>query len=260
MIKLAILIVSIFVIVGLVFGAHFLARRGYKKSSTEAVLAELMPGINCKECGRKTCALFAKDLAKDKTNLDNCPYLNKTSFKKAKNIIERNRKIKFDKVALVRCKGGIDCTNKFEYIGDNTCKSKNLFHSGDKQCPFACLGCGDCAKVCPYDAIFISDKGCAVVDKSKCTGCGECVKTCPNELISIVDSDQFVEAICKNSSTDTVITRNCKVSCTHCDACVASCPTNAITIVGGLPKIDKKKCIKCGKCVSACPNHVISRI
>jgi len=260
MIKIVILVASILVIVGLYFWAHALAKRNYKRSSIPEVLNELMPDLNCKECGRKTCEKFANDLAMGKTTLDSCPYIAKANYKKAKRIIESNRKIKYDKIALVRCKGGSDCENKFTYIGDNTCKSKNLQHSGDKFCPFACLGCGDCVKACPYDAIYISRKGCAIVDKTKCTGCGECVRTCPNKLISLVPSDQFVEVICQNSSNDTVVTRNCSVSCTHCEACAATCPNKAITMVGGLPKIDNKKCVKCGKCVSACPNHVISRI
>ncbi len=260
MIKLAVVSLSVFVVVGLVWLAHYLVKKNYKKTSLEGVLTELMPGLNCKECGRKSCKAFAKDLATEKTSLGFCPYISKSNYKKAKKVIEGNRKLKFEKVAFVKCKGGKDCANKFQYVGDQTCKSKNLQHSGDKFCPFACLGCGDCAKACPYEAISISPKGCAVVDKTKCTGCGECVSACPNALISLVPADKFVDVVCNNSSNDTIVTRNCKVSCTHCEACVATCPHGAITMVGGLPKIDKSKCQKCGKCISACPNHVISRI
>lgn len=258
--KYVMLIISILTIIILIVVAHKLIKLGHKETSKEKVIQELLPGINCKQCGRKNCAKFARDLSDDKTNIDYCPYVTKINYRKIKKIVDSERVVSFDKVALVRCKGGFDCENKFQYVGDNTCASKNLLHSGDKFCPFACLGCGDCMKACPYGAIYISDKGCAVVDKMKCTGCGECVKTCPNSLISLVPAEQFVEPICNNSSEDTVVTRSCKVSCTHCNACVASCPTKAITMVGGLPKIDNKKCIKCGKCVSACPNHVISRI
>lgn len=258
--KLVIIIVSVLVVIGLIIIAIKMANKDAKNPNVTKVLTELMPGINCKQCGRNSCASFAKDLAQGKTTLGYCKYLSKDSYSRAKKVIDSNRKIKLDKVALIRCKGGVDCVNKFQYIGDNTCASKNLQHSGDKYCPYACLGCGDCVKSCPYEAISISEKGCAIVDKSKCTGCGECVKTCPNSLISIVPSDQFVYVICNNLSSDTVVTRNCKVSCTHCEACVATCPTKAITMVGGIPNIDNKKCIKCGKCVSACPNHTISRI
>ena len=258
--EIVIIVFSVCLMFGLVAIANFIAKQKTKKSNTANVLTELMPGINCKQCGRKTCAKFAKDLAAGKTVVDGCPYMSKSNYKKAKKIVESERKIKFDQVAFVKCKGGKDCESKFQYVGDNSCATKNLLHSGDKFCPFACLGCGDCAKACPYNAIYISEKGCAVVDKTKCTGCGECVKACPNSLISMVSSDQFVDVVCNNSSKDTIVTRNCKVSCTHCESCIASCPNGAIQMVGGLPKIDNKKCIKCGKCVSACPNHVISRL
>lgn len=258
--KIVVIFLSIVLIVALMIGATFIAKKSSKKSEISQILHELLPRLNCKQCGRKNCAKFAKDLSLGKTTLDYCPYMQKTNYKKAKKVVEGSRKVKFDIVALVRCKGGVDCENKFQYIGDNTCASKNLFHSGDKHCPYACLGCGDCAKACPYNAISISEKGCAIVDKNKCTGCGECVKACPNQLITLIPSEQFVHLICNNSSNNAVITRNCSVGCTHCEACVATCPVKAITMVGGIPKINSKKCIKCGKCVSACPNHVISRI
>ena len=45
-----------------------------------------------------------------------------------------------------------------------------------------CIGCGQCAKVCKYDAIvFIGNK--AVIDPSKCRQCGKCVKVCPTDAI-----------------------------------------------------------------------------
>ena len=231
-----------------------------KLDRTAEVLRELLPDLNCKRCGRRNCAEFASQLAKGKTSLNECPYLVGKNYLKCRQIMKRERKVHFDSVAFVRCKGGKDCQDKFKYYGDQTCASKNLLHSGDKQCPFACLGCGDCAKACVYGAISISEKGCAVVDKEKCVGCGECVYACPNELISMIPSNKFVEIVCKNNSTDSVITRNCKVSCTHCEVCVVACPYGAIKMVGGLPNIDQTKCQRCGKCVAACPNHTISRI
>ena len=122
------------------------------------------------------------------------------------------------------------------------------------------MGCGDCIKSCKYGAISISKKGCAIIDKDKCVGCGECVNSCPNKLIELIPNMKFVEVVCKNSSEDSTITRNCKVSCNHCEACIVACPVNAIQMVGGLPKIDSEKCIRCGKCVAVCPSHVISRL
>ena len=48
--------------------------------------------------------------------------------------------------------------------------------------PSLCIGCGQCSKVCKFDAIvFIGNK--AVIDPSKCQQCGRCVKVCPTDAI-----------------------------------------------------------------------------
>lgn len=260
MLKIIIYTAIVLIVILTVVVISAITSKTKKLDKVSQVLYELLPNLNCKECGRQTCMQFAEDLSKGKTTIAKCPYLKGKNYLKCRQILKRERKVHFDNVAFVHCKGGSDCNNKFEYMGDNTCSSKNLQHSGDKFCPFACLGCGDCIKSCKYDAISISKKGCAIIDSDKCIGCGECVNTCPNHLISLIPTKSFVEIVCKNNSTDSNITRNCKVSCTHCEACVISCPNGAIKMVGGIPNIDASKCVRCGKCVAVCPNHVISRI
>ena len=123
-----------------------------------------------------------------------------------------------------------------------------------------CGKCFSCYNNCPHGVYEIIQGDPYPLNQEKCVGCGECVFACPNHLIELIPSSKFVEVVCKNSSNDSVVTRNCKVACTHCEACVVACPEGAITMVGGLPKIDSTKCTKCGKCVAACPEHVISRI
>ena len=260
MMKILLYGASIFVVLLVILIVVFITSKNKKLDKTSEVLRELLPNLDCGKCGRKDCVQFAEHLSKGKTTISNCPFLTGKNYLKCRQIIKKERKVKFDSVAFVRCKGGIDCKNKFEYIGDKTCASKNLHHDGDKFCHFACLGCGDCKQACVYGAISISKKGCAIVDKEKCVGCGECVDACPNKLISLVPVNKFVEVVCNNTSNDSIITRNCAVACTHCEACVVACPAGAIKMVGGMPKIDAEKCVKCGKCVAACPTHVISRI
>lgn len=260
MLKIILYAVSVLVVLLTTIIIVVVTNKNKKLDKTSEVLRELLPSLDCGRCGRKTCAMFAQDMAKGKTTMGNCPYLTGKNYLKCRQIMKKERKVRFDNVAFVACKGGVDCKSKFKYVGDHTCASKNLLHSGEKFCPFACLGCGDCVKSCVYGAISISKKGCAIIDKEKCTGCGECVSVCPNKLISLIPSKKFVDVVCRNNSSDSVVTRNCSVACTHCEACVVACPVNAIKMVGGLPKIDADKCIKCGKCVAACPSHVISRL
>ena len=53
---------------------------------------------------------------------------------------------------------------------------------GAKSCAYGCLGLGDCAAVCPFDAMHVVD-GVARVDYDKCKGCGMCAQKCPKHII-----------------------------------------------------------------------------
>lgn len=260
MLKIVLYAVSVMLVLLITIVIVVATSKNKKLDKKSEIIRELLPNLDCGKCGRRDCVQFAEDMVKGKTSMSVCPYLTGKNYLRCRQVMKKVRKVRFSNVAFVACKGGVDCKNKYEYIGDQTCASKNLQHSGDKFCPFACLGCGDCVQACVYGAISISKKGCAVVDREKCVGCGECVAACPNKLISLIPSNKFVEVVCNNNSSDSVVTRNCSVSCTHCEACVVACPSGAIKMVGGLPKIDTEKCIKCGKCVAVCPSHVISRL
>lgn len=47
-----------------------------------------------------------------------------------------------------------------------------------------CTGCGECAEVCPANAIQIQG-GKAQVDADACVDCGVCVGVCPTGAISL---------------------------------------------------------------------------
>jgi len=62
---------------------------------------------------------------------------------------------------------------------------KQIQHSGILPTVTAekCVGCGECARWCPADAISVEET--AVIDSSLCIGCGECTVSCRHRAISI---------------------------------------------------------------------------
>ena len=51
-----------------------------------------------------------------------------------------------------------------------------------------CIGCSRCMKICPTEAIRISD-GKAFIQEHRCVDCGRCYEVCPAQAISIKDDD-----------------------------------------------------------------------
>ncbi|HOY10054.1 MAG TPA: DUF362 domain-containing protein [Candidatus Omnitrophota bacterium] len=47
-----------------------------------------------------------------------------------------------------------------------------------------CVGCGECAVVCPADAIALEQKR-AFIDGELCIGCASCIAACPQEAIDV---------------------------------------------------------------------------
>ncbi|SHF19280.1 4Fe-4S dicluster domain-containing protein [Thermoanaerobacter uzonensis DSM 18761] len=47
----------------------------------------------------------------------------------------------------------------------------------------ACIGCGNCVRICPFNAIELKD-GVAYIDSNKCRDCGRCIDICPVGAIS----------------------------------------------------------------------------
>ena len=79
--------------------------------------------------------------------------------------------------------------NPEEAGGPEDCRAAMLFGgNSNKLCTFACIGMGNCARACQFDAMHIID-GVARVDRFNCVGCGACVDACPK---SGTDSRPFL--------------------------------------------------------------------
>ena len=145
-------------------------------------VASCLAGANCGGCGYAGCADYAKAVVMDGVPCDKCaPGGPKAAAAIAK--IMGGEASAVEKKAVVQCQGSSEhCKPAYDYKGIQTCAAAATLYGGPKTCSFACIGLGDCTKVCKFDAIHIVD-GVAKVDKDKCTGCGACAKKCPKKII-----------------------------------------------------------------------------
>ena len=239
----------------LTVASHFFA---VKEDENFVAIRDALPSVNCGACGFSGCDAYAKALAEgkcDKTNL--CvPGGDKASCEIAE-ILGVEAEDVVEKVAYVACNGNCDATERrYVYDGVKSCRVANLNYSGDKLCAYACLGYGDCVRICPEGAITV-ENGVARVDPRKCIGCGMCTRECPNNIIHLIKDTERVVVECSNHDKGAVVRKSCKNGCIACGKCEKSCPEGAIKVIDNLATIDYDKCTGCGTCVEVCPVHCI---
>lgn len=225
-----------------------------------AAVRDCLPGANCGACGFSGCDGYAAALSEGKTtNPSLCTPGGADVSAQIGEIMGLAAGDTVAKVAYVACNGNCSPENrKFVYDGINTCKAAKGSYAGDRLCAYACLGHGDCAVVCPKDAIRIDPEKCiAEIDPQKCIGCGLCAKTCPNNIIHIVDEKTRVIVKCSSHDKGAVTRKACIVGCIGCMKCQKTCPHGAIKVENNLAVIDYDKCTGCGACHDVCPAKCI---
>ena len=70
----------------------------------------------------------------------------------------------------------------FGYGAFVSCVNKDKGGVAKKACANACIGCGKCAKECPFEAITV-ENNVAYIDYTKCRLCRKCVAVCPTGAI-----------------------------------------------------------------------------
>lgn len=215
-----------------------------------------LAGANCGGCGCSGCSGFACKLAEGKGDLGDCHVTSPEGKAEIAKILGIELTDEERTVAIVDCYGGVNCSDKFDYNGLDSCAYCATIQGGNKSCSYACLGCGDCVGVCPVNAISVQ-QGRAVVDPDKCISCGACISACPKNIIKRVPASAPVYVACSSKLKGKEVTSVCKVGCIGCSICAKNCPHDAITMKDNLPIFDYSKCTGCQTCVKKCPRKII---
>ena len=106
-----------------------------------------------------------------------------------------------DKKAWVLCSCNKKCTlNRSLFNEQYTCTMAKTVFGSSLDCKYACLGLGDCAKICPQEAIKFENM--TAVITSNCCGCGKCVAICPQNIITLIPTDTKRISICANDGAE----------------------------------------------------------
>lgn len=261
-ILIAVLIVSVIgLIAGLGLAVASIVMAVPVDEKAEAI-RECLPGANCGACGFSGCDGYAAALSKGITkNTALCsPGGNDVSAQIAE-IAGLAAGNVAPSAAVVTCQGFCEkAKTKMVYNGVESCQMAKQLFGGPKECIYGCIGLGDCAKACPYEAIRICD-GVARVNPAMCKACKMCLKTCPNNLIKMMPLHEAKAVVlCVNKDKGAVTRKECELGCIGCMKCVKACEAEAVKVENFCAKVDFSKCTGCGKCTEVCPSKCINLI
>ena len=227
----------------------------------EAAVRDCLAGANCGGCGYPGCDGYAAAVAKGEAPANKCVAGGAEAAAKIAEIMGVSNEAAEKMVAFVPCSGTEGHAElRFNYSGPEDCRAAMLFGGkSNKTCTFACIGYGNCAKACQFDAMHIVD-GVAKVDRANCVGCGACVDACPKSLVKLIPESQKVITACANRDKGAKVMKMCDFGCIGCMKCQRECPEGAITVVDNLAVVDNEKCVKCGHCVEICPRGIIQSL
>mgnify|MGYP002624881087 CR=1 FL=1 len=226
----------------------------------------VLPGANCGGCGFAGCRNMAEACCKA-TGLEglNCPVGGSAVMAQVSQILGLEAVVSAPKVAVVRCNGTCEARPRTSvYDGVRSCTIKHALYVGETNCPFGCLGDGDCEAACQFGAIHVNpETGLPEVDEDKCTSCGKCVAACPRHIIELRNKgpkNRRMVVTCVNKDKGAVAHKACKNACIGCGKCQNICPFDAVHVVDNVAYIDYEKCRLCRKCEAECPTGAIHAV
>lgn len=231
-----------------------------KTDERVALIREVLPGANCGGCGFPGCDGFAGAIAEGKAEPNGCPVGGDAVAVEISRIMGVEAVLGERKTARVMCNGKHSVSReKFDYFGIEDCFAASQIFTGHKSCSYGCLGHGNCKKVCPFNAIVITE-GIARIIEDRCRACGKCIAACPKNLIELVPASKKYSVVCHSKDKGPVTKKNCDVGCIGCTRCTKVCPSGAISMAGPLAHIDPEKCTNCGECTKVCATMAIRKL
>lgn len=204
-----------------------------------ARIEALLPGTNCGACGFAGCRTAAEKLALREADAAACVAGGEETAAEIAAVLGVEPGAMERRVAVVHCQGGTGrCGERFTYLGVESCLAGHLTAGGPKKCAWGCLGLGDCARACPFDALAIGPDRLPVVDESACVGCGRCVAACPRKIITLLSREHHVYLGCVSRGRGRAVKAACTVGCIACGICAKQSAEGAVAMEDNLPRLN----------------------
>ena len=223
------------------------------------VVEEMLPHANCGACGVPGCRPFAEALTTGSADPGLCTVNSKEMTQAIADFLGVQVGKHEKRVARLACAGGKHVAFiGANYLGLESCRAAALISGGGKGCAWGCLGLGDCAEVCDFDALVMNKYGLPEVIDDLCTACGDCVEVCPKKLFSVQPISHKLWVACKNLTATDEAEAFCEVACTGCGRCVVDAPEGLISLNDKLAVIDYTKNALASKiAIERCPTGAI---
>lgn len=149
------------------------------------LVGQCFAGANCGGCGYAGCAAAAAAVVEGDAPPGICIVGGADSARGVSEIMGVAVGLAETATSFNFCTGGDRATDRFIYMGANSCRAQALLYGGKRDCEIGCLGHGDCVESCIFDALKMGPDGFPVVDEEKCVGCGACERVCPKGILEI---------------------------------------------------------------------------
>jgi NADPH-dependent glutamate synthase beta subunit-like oxidoreductase len=152
-----------------------------RKAEVEGFLA----GANCGGCGYAGCSAAADAVITGAAPPSVCIVGGAESAANVAAVMGMQTQTAEPMSSYNKCFGGDRALDRFIYSGINTCQALTALFGGKRECDIGCLGCGDCVRVCLFNAIKLGPDGYPVIDEANCVGCGACERACPKNVLKV---------------------------------------------------------------------------